>query len=97
LKLEILEDRKDGINLHVTTCVAPMIQRRATHGYSVSVVDTPSQFDDRPMNSVKNWDAAAPTNNGAQKCPPTIPVPRLSPVTNIFASTIAMEHPILRP
>jgi hypothetical protein len=34
---------------------------------------------------------------GAQKCPPTIPVPRLTPVTKIFAKIIAMEHPTLKP
>mmetsp|Transcript_23919 Transcript_23919/g.27412 ORF Transcript_23919/g.27412 Transcript_23919/m.27412 type:complete len:99 (-) Transcript_23919:1353-1649(-) len=82
---------------NVTTCVAPIMQRSATHGYSVSVVVVPSQSDEMATNSTKNWDAAAPTNNGAQKCPPTIPVERLSPVTKIFANTIDIEHPRLRP
>lgn len=85
------------MNLHVTTCVAPIIQRSATHGYCVSEVGVPSQFDEIVANSTKNWDAVAPTNNGAQKCPPTMPVERLRPVTKIFAKTIAKEHPILRP
>ena len=36
-----------------------MMQRRATQGYSVRVVDIPSHLDEIPIKSVKNWDAAA--------------------------------------
>ena len=61
----------------------------ATQGYAESPIETPELLEIQSTKSVKKCDIAHPTNSGPQKCPPTMPVPRLNPVTNVFASAIA--------
>jgi hypothetical protein len=74
-----------------------MMHKRATHGYADKLVENPMAAEPFPTRSVKKWEEAHPTKRGAQKCPPTIPVPRLSPVTKILARAIAAEQLRLKP